>query len=140
MNLSKKIREAIAYAAEKNGAKVRKDGLPGSTHALIVATIVSEYAPGEENAIIAAILHDIFPHLKTFEHVEVLKKFGPQVNDWLVQLSDKFTGSPSEDLNGISWKAQKRIRLQCGYVRLLTNGYSSFTLLIRFRMSCLRLI
>ncbi len=73
------IRAAYAYARERHGAQLRRDGTPYITHPLQVAQIVAEMRLDSES-IIAALLHDCIEDTdSTYE--DIAKRFGVTVAD-----------------------------------------------------------
>ena len=73
------IRAAYAYARERHGAQLRRDGTPYITHPLQVAQIVAEMRLDSES-IIAALLHDCIEDTDS-SYEDIAKRFGVTVAD-----------------------------------------------------------
>lgn len=72
-----RLRAAFEYAEKAHGMQKRKDGSPYITHPIAAAEIIAEMGL-DEDAIIAAILHDVMEDTPVI-YEDLVKKFGPSV-------------------------------------------------------------
>jgi GTP pyrophosphokinase len=92
---NQKIISAIHFAEEYHRYQFRKSGEPYIVHPICVASIVSAYG-GDEEMIIAALLHDVIEDT-TCELDEIISKFGKPIAD-LVQGLTKIIEIRDEEL------------------------------------------
>jgi (p)ppGpp synthase/HD superfamily hydrolase len=85
---SPKFDEAVALAIDAFRDKYRKSTrVPYVTHLLMVCAIVGEHG-GDEEQMIAAILHDYLEDVEGASADEVERRFGPRVRHLVLALSD----------------------------------------------------
>jgi (p)ppGpp synthase/HD superfamily hydrolase len=85
---SSKLDEAAAFAAEKFRDKFRKQTtIPYLTHLWAVAALVGEHG-GDEDQIIAALLHDVLEDCPDVKEADLRLRFGDRVTRYVVALSD----------------------------------------------------
>lgn len=90
---SKRLDEAIAFALEAFRHTVRKGTrIPYMTHLLQVMCVVGEYG-GDEDQMIAAVLHDWLEDIEGAERSVLEARWGPRVARLVEALSDS-TGHP----------------------------------------------
>jgi len=92
MLISKKILDALAFAAEKHAGQLRKGGdVPYINHPIKVANILADNGESTETELImAAILHDVIEDTDaTPEELEIL--FGKKVKDLVMECTDDKT-------------------------------------------------
>ncbi|MBM4390500.1 MAG: HD domain-containing protein [Deltaproteobacteria bacterium] len=88
---SERFDEAVALAVRDFRHKVRKDTqIPYVTHLFAVASMVGEHG-GDEDQMIAAILHDWLEDIKGAEPAHLEVRFGSRVRALVEGLSDSFT-------------------------------------------------
>src|SRR6202795_895226 len=92
-----RLQRAFQYAAEKHAGQTRKQtAVPYLSHLMAVASLVLE-AGGDEDLVIAALLHDVvedcggMPRLR-----EICKQFGPRVAKIVEGCPDSF-GEPKPE-------------------------------------------
>mgnify|MGYP000978965466 CR=1 FL=1 len=102
---STRFDEAVAMAVDAFRPVVRKgSGVPYITHLFSVCALVGEHG-GDEDQLIAAVLHDWLEDIPD-AHVDVLEaRFGPRVARLVEALSDS-VGSPKPP-----WRARKEAYL-----------------------------
>lgn len=104
--LTPRFEAALVYAAQLHAAQTRKgSGVPYVSHLMAVASLVLE-AGGDEDAAIAALLHDAAEDqggLRTL--AEIRRRFGDGVADIVAACSDTFE-EPKPP-----WHARKRAYL-----------------------------
>ncbi len=99
---TKRLDEAIALATDAFRDKVRKgSGIPYVTHLLQVMVFVAEHG-GDEDQMIAAVLHDYLEDIHDAEASDLEARFGPRVRRMVVALSDA-TSQPKPP-----WEERKR--------------------------------
>ena len=99
---TKRLDEAIALATDAFRNVVRKgSGVPYLTHLLQVMVFVAEYG-GDEDQMIAAVLHDYLEDIHGAEASDLEARFGPRVRRMVVALSDA-TSQPKPP-----WEERKR--------------------------------
>lgn len=84
-----KIKSAFNLAKKVHSGKNRKSGLPYIIHPVEVAIIVQENHPTNEDAIIAALLHDTTedcPHIINHDMIETA--FGKKISNIVEELDD----------------------------------------------------
>lgn len=80
--------DAAAFVVDKFKHKVRKQTtIPYVTHLFAVAASVGEHG-GDEEQIIAALLHDVLEDIPEVSEADLRARFGPRVADFVVALSD----------------------------------------------------
>ena len=90
---TKRLDEAIALATDAFRDKVRKgSGIPYLTHLLQVMVYVAEHG-GDEDQMIAAVLHDYLEDIEGAEADDLEARFGAHVRQMVEALSDA-TGQP----------------------------------------------
>jgi len=96
---STKILEAAGFAAERHAGQTRKGdaGDPYVTHPLRVAASLAR-AGADEDAIVAAILHDTIEDTNT-THAELRTRFGRRVADMVSEVTDDKLLSKEERIN-----------------------------------------
>jgi (p)ppGpp synthase/HD superfamily hydrolase len=83
-----RVGEALKFAADAFSRRVRKgSGTPYLTHLLSVAVLVAEHG-GDEDQIIAAVLHDYVEDIEGAHIDDVETSFGPKVAHIVLMLSD----------------------------------------------------
>ncbi len=88
---SERLDAAIALATDAFRYKVRKgSGIPYITHLVQVMVFVAEHG-GDEDQMIAAVLHDYLEDIESATGQEVEKRFGPRVRRFVEALSDATT-------------------------------------------------
>jgi len=88
---SARVGEALAFAADAFAHVVRKgSGVPYITHLLQVMVHVAEHG-GDEDQMIAAVLHDYLEDIEGGSADELERRFGPRVRDFVERLSDTTT-------------------------------------------------
>ena len=88
---TERLDEALRFAAEHFRFRVRKgSGVPYVTHLLQVCCTVGEYG-GDEDQMVAAVLHDYLEDVHGATVEELLTRFGPRVARLVSALSDSTT-------------------------------------------------
>lgn len=88
---SPRLGEALQYAADGFSKKARKcTDVPYLTHLLQVTAWVGE-SGGDEDQMIAAVLHDYLEDIDGSSAEEMTQRFGQQVTDYVLALSDTTT-------------------------------------------------
>lgn len=97
---SEQVYDAIQFAARAHRGQVRKaNGVPYIVHPLGAARLLIEYGCTHEEAVVAAILHDVVEDTDaTLEELRV--EFGSTVADFVEALSEPDKSAP--------WEARKR--------------------------------
>ena len=89
MKLTDKIRKALRVAAIQHDKQYRKDNLtPFIIHPFEVALIVSEYTD-DEDAMSAALLHDLLEDTSGYFHEKLKEEFGEKVANIVQSLTDE---------------------------------------------------
>lgn len=102
-----RILRAAAWAAERHGDQKRKlSGVPYITHPLLVAAQVAEWG-AEEDAIIAAILHDVLEDTPT-DTQAIVDQFGSHV----ASLVQELTNDQPKDVRRAERTRRNKVRLQ----------------------------
>lgn len=97
-----KVGEALKFAADAFARRERKgSGIPYLTHLLAVATCVMEHG-GDEDQIIAAVLHDYLEDIPGARVEELEAQFGARVAQMVSSLSDA-----TDATNKAPWKPRK---------------------------------
>jgi GTP pyrophosphokinase len=97
-----RVGEALKLAADAFAPRVRKgSGVPYLTHLLAVATIVMEHG-GDEDQIVAAILHDYLEDIPGASESDVESRFGARVARIVRALSDA-----TDARNKAPWRPRK---------------------------------
>jgi (p)ppGpp synthase/HD superfamily hydrolase len=100
------VDEALRFVADAFRHRVRKGtDIPYLTHLLAVAVIVAEHG-GDEEQILAALLHDYLEDIEGASAEEVEKRFGSRVAHFVEALSDS-TEHPKPP-----WEERKRSYLE----------------------------
>lgn len=103
---TERLDAAIALATDAFRYKVRKgSGIPYITHLVQVMVYVAEHG-GDEDQMIAAVLHDYLEDIEAATGAEVEERFGPRVRRMVEALSDA-TSSPKPP-----WKERKLAYLE----------------------------
>jgi (p)ppGpp synthase/HD superfamily hydrolase len=85
---SERVDAALALVSSAFRHIRRKgSGVPYLSHLLAVAALVAEHG-GDEDQIIAALLHDVLEDIREIDASEIEARFGPQVSGFVVALSD----------------------------------------------------
>lgn len=85
---TRRFADALAFTAEAFSHKVRKgSGVPYVVHLLSVTALVGE-AGGDEDQLIAALLHDYLEDIQGSSVEELEARFGPRVGRLVLALSD----------------------------------------------------
>jgi (p)ppGpp synthase/HD superfamily hydrolase len=101
-----RLDEALALAADAFRARRRKgSGIPYLTHLLQVMVLVGEHG-GDEDQMIAAVLHDYLEDIPGASRAELERRFGARVTRLVVALSDATT-QPKPP-----WEERKRAYLE----------------------------
>ena len=88
---SERLDEALRFAAEQFRFRVRKgSGVPYVTHLLQVCCTVGEHG-GDEDQMVAAVLHDYLEDVHGATVEELVTRFGPRVARLVSALSDSTT-------------------------------------------------
>lgn len=88
---SERLDEALRFAAEQFRFRVRKgSGVPYVTHLLQVCCTVGEHG-GDEDQMVAAVLHDYLEDVHGATVDELVTRFGPRVARLVSALSDSTT-------------------------------------------------
>lgn len=88
---TRRLDEAVALALDAFRDKVRKGTrVPYMTHLLSVMCLVAEYG-GDEDQLVAAVLHDWLEDVPGADPAELERRFGAHVRDLVVGLSDSTT-------------------------------------------------
>lgn len=69
------------------GIRRKGSGVPYLSHLLAVAALVAEHG-GDEDQIIAALLHDVLEDIREIDAPDIEAQFGPRVTGFVVALSD----------------------------------------------------
>lgn len=103
---SNRLDEAVAFALDQFRSRVRKGtNVPYVTHLLAVMCLVGEYG-GDEDQMIAAVLHDWLEDIPGAEVEYLVRHFGPRVAGYVQALSDS-TGHPKPP-----WRERKERYLE----------------------------
>ncbi|MCT4575401.1 MAG: HD domain-containing protein [Alphaproteobacteria bacterium] len=106
---SDRIKQALALATEAHKGAFRKAGdgkTPYVSHPIEVASIIQQYHPENENAIIGALLHDTVEDTDvTFEDIEEM--FGVEVYSIIKEVTDD-----ESDLQHLPKDELKKVRRQ----------------------------
>lgn len=102
MQLTPRLQAALDLAARQHDGQKRKGiPLPYIVHPVSVALIVSEYL-SEEDAVIAALLHDVLEDTKGYTAADMSRQFGPHVRHLVEELSED---------KSLPWKDRKEQHL-----------------------------
>lgn len=105
-----RLGEALAFASDAFVRRVRKgSGTPYLTHLLAVTALVGEHG-GDEEQMIAAVLHDYVEDIEGAQISDIETRFGPRVARIVLSLSDA-TERPKPP-----WEVRKDV-----YLRRLRN-------------------
>lgn len=86
-----RVGDALKFAADAFAFRVRKgSGVPYLTHLLQVMVTVGEWG-GDEDQMVAAVLHDYLEDIDGSSADELEARFGPTVRDYVLRLSDTTT-------------------------------------------------
>jgi GTP pyrophosphokinase len=116
---STRVDEALALVAVAFRDRERKGSrVPYLAHLLAVAALVAEHG-GNENQIIAALLHDYLEDIEGANEKELHERFGQQIAEWVVALSDT-TSRPKPP-----WQERKetylaKLRKESGALKLVS--------------------
>ena len=103
---SQRVDEALGFVADAFRHRVRKGtGIPYLTHLLAVMVIVAEHG-GDEEQMLAALLHDYLEDIEGASSEEVEKRFGSRVARFVEALSD------SSEHPKPPWEARKKAYLE----------------------------
>ncbi len=115
---STRLDEALVFAADAFRHQVRKGGaVPYVTHLLAVMVLVAEHG-GDEDQMIAALLHDYLEDIEGATRAEVAERFGERVARLVEGLSDSTTHPKPP------WEERKR-----AYIDGLTTGAADLKLI-----------
>lgn len=102
---SRRLDEAVALALDAFRDKVRKGtGIPYVSHLLGVMCLVADYG-GDEDQLVAAVLHDWLEDVEGADPAELERRFGPRVRALVEGLSDSVTHPKPP------WRARKEAYL-----------------------------
>ena len=88
---SPRLDEAVGFALDQFRGRVRKGtAIPYVTHLLQVLVLVGEHG-GDEDQMIAAVLHDWLEDIEGAHPDELERRFGPRVTRLVTGLSDSVT-------------------------------------------------
>lgn len=106
----KRMAQALAFAADAFAHRIRKgSGIPYLTHLLQVAVTVGEHG-GDEEQMIAAVLHDYLEDIEGASVAELRDRFGDRVADLVQALSDSTTRpKPSWEERKVRYLAALRL-------------------------------
>lgn len=91
MKLTPRLQTAINLAARQHDGQKRKGfALPYIVHPFSVALIVAEYL-SEEDAVIAALLHDVLEDTVGYTAADLSRDYGPHVRRLVEELSEDKT-------------------------------------------------
>lgn len=116
---SQRVDEALAMVAVAFRDRARKgSGVPYLAHLLGVAALVAEHG-GNENQVIAALLHDYLEDIEGTDAKELHERFGQQVAEWVVALSDTMVRPKPP------WQERKesylaKLRMESGELKLVS--------------------
>jgi (p)ppGpp synthase/HD superfamily hydrolase len=100
---SQRLDEALALAAHAFRGRIRKgSGVPYLTHLLQVMVFVAEHG-GDEDQMIAALLHDYLEDIPGASAADLEARFGVRVATMVVALSDSTDGVRAP------WEERKRL-------------------------------
>ncbi|MEZ4226778.1 MAG: HD domain-containing protein [Polyangiaceae bacterium] len=103
---TRRLDDALALASDAFRSIRRKgSGVPYLSHLLSVAALVAEHG-GDEDQIVAALLHDVLEDIRHISADDLEARFGKRVRDYVVALSDT-TEHPKPP-----WEERKRAYLQ----------------------------
>lgn len=107
---SERLDEALALATDSFRFEVRKaTDIPYLCHLLQVMVWVGEYG-GDEDQMIAAVLHDYLEDVEGSSPAQLAERFGPRVAGYVADLSD------TQERPKPPWKARK-----VAYIELLRS-------------------
>ncbi len=116
---TERVEEALALAARAFRTKRRKGSeVPYLAHLLQVMVTVAEHG-GDEDQLIAAVLHDYLEDVRGASVAELAATFGERVADLVMRLSDSF-----EPERKAPWEQRKR-----RYLRTLSGESSDLKLI-----------
>lgn len=105
-----KYHKALCFAAKAHDGQLRKDNeTPYIVHPIGVAELVKHFG-GDDNQIIAALLHDTVEDCDT-SHADILENFGQDVANLVVDLTDVYVKKDYQDLNRAARKTLEAQRL-----------------------------
>ena len=85
---SERVDDALSLACDAfRSIRRRGSGVPYLSHLLAVAALVAEHG-GDEDQIIAALLHDALEDIRDIRASDLEARFGPRVSGFVVALSD----------------------------------------------------
>ncbi len=85
---SERVDDALSLACDAfRGIRRKSSGVPYLSHLLAVAALVAEHG-GDEDQIIAALLHDALEDIRHIEASDLEERFGSRVSGFVVALSD----------------------------------------------------
>ncbi len=115
---SPRLDEAVGFALDQFRGRVRKGtAIPYVTHLLQVLVLVGEHG-GDEDQMIAAVLHDWLEDIEGAHPDELERRFGPRVRRLVAGLSDSVTHPKPP------WRARKE-----GYLHHLATAPAELKLI-----------
>lgn len=126
-NENQTVQQAIEYGTEAHKGQYRKSGEEYIIHPLVVASIVANLG-GDEEMIVAAILHDVVEDTpRTIENIE--EKFGEKVKD-LVDGLTKIVQIREENLLPSSNVDEKLMRSAMTFRKMLVGAIKDIRILV----------
>lgn len=111
MHLTPKIQKAINFSAAKHIKQRRKaGGLPYIVHPFSVAWLLAEYV-GDEDVVVAGLLHDVLEDVKGSSFEEIEREFGPRVSRIVKDVSEEKDPNLSSGANP-PWEERKEKYLE----------------------------
>ena len=106
---SDRIKQALDFATEAHKGVFRKSGdnRPYVSHPIQVATLIQEYHPENENAIIGALLHDTVEDCENINFKVIEDTFGEDIKNIVRDITDD-----ESDLQNLPKDELKKVRRQ----------------------------
>lgn len=106
--MTERYRHALSFAAEAHGGQVRKGtAIPYVTHPASVSALVAQYG-GDEDQVIAALLHDVIEDCPGYDRHAIAAKFGERVARIVEGCTD---GEPGQERSSSTWRERKEAYL-----------------------------
>ena len=116
---SPRLDDALGFVAEAFRHKRRKGSdVPYISHLFAVCGLVAEHG-GDEECMIAALLHDYLEDIEGASMEVLEQRFGPRVATWVLALSDS-TGHPKPPWRDRKLAYVASLRLAASEVRLIS--------------------
>ena len=118
---SRRLDEALAFVAEAFRHTRRKgSGAPYLTHLLAVTAIVGEHG-GDEDQMVAALLHDYLEDIEGGSAEELEHLFGPRVSKFVLALSDT-TSRPKPVWRERKWRYVHELAREAADLKLISSA------------------